>query len=91
MSNKKSYMDADSILSEGLWDSLVNILVPKSYIEKHKEYYTNEIKKVDKELEELKKESTRLAKQTSKLIKKQYGVKISDRELKNYWKKVFEE
>ena len=38
MSKKKSYMDMDSILSEGLWDSLVNILVPKSYIEKHKEY-----------------------------------------------------
>ena len=91
MSKKKSYMDSKNIIKESFFDTLVRSIIPKSIQDKvdanAKKYYDKKIKKIDKEIADLEKKQKKLSKDISKSIEKQYGRKISDKELKAYWKK----
>ena len=91
MSKKKSYMDSKNIIKESFFDTLVRSIIPKSIQDKvdanAKKYYDKKIKKIDKEIADLEKKQKKLSKDISKSIEKQYGKKISDKELKAYWKK----
>ena len=91
MSKKKSYMDSKNIIKESFFDTLVRSIIPKSIQDKvdanAKKYYDKKIKKIDKEIADLEKKQKKISKDISKSIEKQYGRKISDKELKAYWKK----
>ena len=79
------------IIKESFFDTLVRSIIPKSIQDKvdanAKKYYDKKIKKIDKEIADLEKKQKKLSKDISKSIEKQYGRKISDKELKAYWKK----
>ena len=78
--SKKSYMNTKNILSEGLINKLIGILIPKKVREKMKK---SKIEKVNKKIEKLGKEVSDLSKKQSdakermiKALEKQYGTKI---------------
>ena len=91
MSKKKSYMDNENIIKEGFFDTLVRAIIPKSIQNKvdanAKKYYDKEKKKINKKLQDIEKESDKLLKKATKNLEKTYGVKLSDKEVKDYWKK----
>jgi hypothetical protein len=101
MSKKKSYMDKDNIISEGLWTDIVgNLLaplVPKSVGEKWKQKHLDrakalrkEIERLEKEVEASKKRQTKSLEDYKKKIEKETGKKIpksSKDIIANYYKK----
>jgi len=91
MLKKKSYMDNENIIKEGFFDTLVRTIIPNSIQDKvdanAKKYYDKEKKKLDKKLQDIEKESDKLLKKATKDLEKTYGVKINDKEVKDYWEK----
>ena len=79
------------IIKESFFDTLVRSIIPKSIQDKvdanAKKYYDKKIKKIDKEIADLEKKQKKLSKDISKSLEKQYGIKMSDKELRDYWKK----
>ena len=84
-------MDNKNIIKEGFFDTLVQAIIPKSIQDKvdanAKKYHEKESKKLDKKLQDIEKESDKLLKKATKNLEKTYGVKINDKEVKDYWEK----
>ena len=91
MPKKKSYMDNKNIIEEGFFDNLLRIIIPKSIkqkIDKKKQAkLKKELEKSEKKIKDLETKQKQLQKSTSKHLEKQYGIKMSDKELRDYWKK----
>ncbi len=74
MSKKKSYMDKDNIVSEGLWNDIVGSalapLIPKSVGERWKQKQMDRVKELRKEIERLEKEVEISKKKQKKSLEK---------------------
>ena len=77
MSNKKSYMNVENILSEGLLTNIIKHLIPQSVIksaeEKSKakiEKLETDIEKIDKDMENLQKKAAANREQIRKSLEK---------------------
>jgi hypothetical protein len=77
MSKKKSYMDMDNILSEGVWEVLLHTIVPQSLVKKYKQKSDAKIKKLEKEIEVLAKKQDDAQENMQKI---QYQIIIKNEE-----------
>jgi acetyl-CoA carboxylase alpha subunit len=91
VSKKKSYMDMDNILSEGVWEVLLHTIVPQSLVKKYKQKSDAKIKKLEKEIEFLAKQQDDAQERMFKALEKRTGKKIKRQSAKDtiadYYKK----
>ena len=94
MQKKKSYMNLNNILSEGMLGNLIKNILPKSLFKKDPKKIQKKIDTIEKGIEKRTKEIKKLdvdaKKRTDGMIKKlekQFGVKFSKKEIEDLLKK----
>ena len=95
MRKKKSYMDTDNIISEGLFNILFKTLIPKSVQQNITTQYVDalekEINASEKKIDDLNKQAKEAQEKIFKALEKRSGKKIkrqsAEKAIKNYFNK----
>ena len=92
MPKKKSYMNTENIISEGLISKLINFLIPrsvKSKINKSKiDKLEKQNQKLEKDIESSRKKQSDAYDRMIKSLEKQFGVKVNKKSADDYLKKL---